>query len=517
MTTFYLRPDDHPAARPPAHPDQPHQRPARPAGRARTVPVPGRSGRWRRRLRVWVALAVLGGSVATVTASVTVPTPAAAEPGTVHIEENFDSGSLPAGWRPIDGTWRVEQGRLVGTAASGQTNKITFGHYLEHFRVDVTVRFESVVNSARWASVGMDVPGDGSTPWWIATMRSGTTAANGLEFGERTTSNTWNVTDTGAAPTAAGVGRDVQVTIEVHGSQARWIFNGREALRTSSLRRSGTGGQALFANGATVSFDNLRVTELAPNPLLRSPDEPVAVIAHRGASAAAPENTLVAQEVARRGGADWIENDVQPSSDGVPFILHDSTVDRTTNGTGAIRSLSSTQLKALDAGSWFAPHYAGARMPTLAEQLADLRTRGGRLLLEIKGAHTRAEVARIVSVIQEQQMTDRVLVQSFEVDALRYVRELAPELPLGLLRSTIDSDPVAVANQLGLATYNPRASSLLARPSIVAELHRAGVAVMAWTVDSAEEWKRLEELGVDGIVTNRPAELVGWNAAFLQR
>ena len=82
-----------------------------------------------------------------------------------------------------------------------------------------------------------------------------------------------------------------------------------------------------------------------------------------------------------------IENDVQPTKDGVPVILHDETVDRTTDGTGAIRSLTAAQVAGLDAGSWFAPGYAGLRVPTLAAQLDGLKTRGGNLLLEIKGAH----------------------------------------------------------------------------------------------------------------------------------
>ncbi|MGI5153164.1 glycerophosphodiester phosphodiesterase [Plantactinospora sp. CA-294935] len=485
-----------------------------PSDRGNTPAPAGHDSRRPRRTPVLVAALLLAAAVGAGAAATADPAPAAAEPGRVHVSENFDGGALPAGWRAVDGTWRVQNGRLYGTSASSsQNNKVTFGAYLTHFRFEATVRFESVTASTRWAALGLDVPATGATPWWIATMRSGTTAANGLEFAERTTANAWNVTDTAAAPTAAGTGRDVRVAVEVHGGQARWSFDGREMLRTGSLRRSGTAGQALFVNGATVSFDDVRITELAPSALLRPPGSPVAVIAHRGASAAAPENTLVAQEIARRGGADWIENDVQPSSDGVPFVLHDATVDRTTDGTGAIRSLTSTRLKALDAGSWFAPHYAGVRMPTLAEQLADLRTRGGRLVLEIKGAHSRAEVARIVAVVREQQMTDRVLVQSFEVDVLRYTRELAPELPLGLLRSTLDADPVAISAELGLATYNPSSAALLTRPGIVGDLHRAGIALMVWTVDTPAGWRQLDDLGVDGIITNRPAELVGWNAA----
>ncbi|WP_191839250.1 glycerophosphodiester phosphodiesterase [Catellatospora chokoriensis] len=467
-----------------------------------------RTPSWRLRTTAALAALALCGTVAAAA-------PAAAAPGDVVVSADFSSGTLPAGWRAVDGSWTVQNGRLVGTSTSSSANnKITFGGHLTHFRLEATARFESVTAGTRWAALGLDVPADGATPWWIATIRSGTTASNGVEFAQRTTGNAWNVTNTAAAPYAAGTGRDVRIAVEVHGGQARWLFDGVEVLRTTSLQRSTGGGQALFVNGATVSFDDVRVTELAPaNAYLRAPGSPAAVVAHRGASSAAPENTLVAQEIARRAGADWIENDVQPSADGVPFILHDSTVDRTTDGTGSIRSLTSAQLKTLDAGSWFAPHYAGTRIPTLAEQLADLRTRGGNLLLEIKGAHTRDQVAKIVAVIREQQMTGRVFIQSFDVPSLQYSYELAPELPIGLLRSTLDADPAALAGQLHLTAYNPAGSALLTRPALVGDLHRAGVAVMAWTIDSAAQWRSLDQLGVDGIITNRPAELAGWISA----
>ncbi|WP_406064444.1 glycerophosphodiester phosphodiesterase family protein [Streptomyces sp. NBC_01077] len=248
------------------------------------------------------------------------------------------------------------------------------------------------------------------------------------------------------------------------------------------------------------------------SPWLRRAGAPVTVIAHRGASSAAPENTLISDEVARRGGAVWIENDVQPSKDGVPYILHDPNVDRTTDGTGPIRNLTSAELDALDAGSWFAPAYAGTQVPTLAAQLTDLRERGGKLLLEVKGPHTYAQVRRIVEVVRAEGMTERVFVQSFDLPSLRYVHELAPELPLGLLRDTLDADPVALARDLHLAAYNPSDRALSTRPGLVRDLHAAGVTVNVWTVDTPARWKALDALGVDGIITNRPTELGGWSS-----
>lgn len=247
---------------------------------------------------------------------------------------------------------------------------------------------------------------------------------------------------------------------------------------------------------------------------IRSPGEPLRIWAHRGGSSAAPENTAASDEVALRAGVVWIETDVRSTQDGVPVVMHDETVDRTTDGTGAVQSLTAAQVAELDAGSWFAPAFAGQRVPTLAAQLAGLKARGGNLLLEIKGVHARESVARIVDEIYGQGMSGRVFVQSFEPQHLRWVRELASELPLGLLRGELDPDPVAIAKDLELSAYNPSEAAFQTRPGIVADLHAAGVAVNIWTVDNPTSWHALETAGVDGIITNRPAELTGWLAAL---
>ncbi|MEV6288429.1 glycerophosphodiester phosphodiesterase family protein [Kribbella sp. NPDC051770] len=465
---------------------------------------------------------------ATVTAVLTAPT-AVAEPSvqptsptieqpTPTIDETFDGATLPTGWTVVDGTWKVQNGRLTGTSATAsQLSRITFGTPLTDFRIESHLRFESAVDAGRWVAFGLDLAPTGAVPWSIATLRNGATATNGLEFAQRTPANTWNVTDTAAAPITVGVGKEVAVAVEVRGARATWYVEGREALRTTMVGRSATGVQALLVNGATVSFDDLKVTPLAKESFVRKAGDPLRVWAHRGGSSAAPENTAASDEIARRARAEWIENDVQPTKDGVPVILHDDTVDRTTDGTGAVRNLTAAQVAGLDAGSWFAPAFAGQRVPTLGQQLDGLKTRGGNLLLEVKGAHTRESVARIVTEIRSRSMASRVFVQSFEPQHLRWMHELAPELPLGLLRSTLDPDPVAIAKDLGLSAYNPSDAAFRARPGIVAELHAQGVAVNVWTVDDATRWDALEKAGVDGVITNRPAELYGWNSAFLQR
>ncbi|WP_198664260.1 glycerophosphodiester phosphodiesterase [Jiangella endophytica] len=452
-----------------------------------------------------------------------VAAPAAAEPEpeepAVVLTEDFSGGAIPDGWTAAEGEWSVSDGRLVGVStSSNQQSRITFGPHLRNYRVEVTARFEQVINAARWTAVGLDIAPDGSTPWWIATMRSGTTASNGLEFGQRTTSDSWNVTNTAAAPHAAGTGRDVRIAVEVRGSRARWIFDGQEVMRTSALQRSDAGVLGLIVNGSTVSFDDVVVTELEEEPVIRpvGPESTPAVVAHRGYSSVAPENTLAAVESALRSGADYVEVDVASSSDGVPIILHDNTLDRTTDGTGALPSVTSDYIDGLDAGSWFSSAFLGQPVPTLLDVLELMKGRAPVLLLEVKGPETYAELEVVVGQLREQGLIEQTILQSFDVQVLRDVRAIEPELRLGLLRSSLDADPVAVAQDLGVIAYNPAWTALQTRTDVVEDLHAAEIAVMPYTIDDPQQWAILRDLGVDGVITNKPGELVGWNARHVQ-
>jgi glycerophosphoryl diester phosphodiesterase len=448
-------------------------------------------------------------SLVALVAAMALPASASAEP---VIDERFDSGSLPAGWTPVEGEWSVADGRLVGrSSSSGQLSRLTFGPHLDNYRFEVTLRFESALDAARWTALGLDLGADGAPPWWQAALRSNTTAANGLEFAQRRADNSWNVPATAAAPSAAGVGRDVRVRVEVLGTKARLFFDGTLAMEHRVLTRSAAGGLGLVVNGSVVSFDNVRVTELDPEPLVR--DGAPAVIAHRGYSSITPENTLAAMAAGARAGADWVEIDVATSADGVPYVLHDNTVDRTTDGTGALPSLSSAVLDGLDAGSWFSPALAGQPLPRFSAALDEFQRSAADLLLEIKGPETRAELERIVGLIRERGLIGRVLVQSFDEQALRDVYAIEPKLRLGLLRSTLDADPVAVARALHAVTYNPSWSALAPRKEAVHDLNRAGIAVMPYTVDDPAVWAQMRDAGVDGIITNKAGMLVGWNAA----
>ncbi|MGF0115059.1 glycerophosphodiester phosphodiesterase [Promicromonospora sp. Marseille-Q5078] len=439
------------------------------------------------------------------------PLPAA--PDDVAYAQDFDDvadGALPDGWRTAAGGWSVQDGRLVGEPAT--IGRVTFGPHLENYRLEATVRFDAVNNAARWLAPVLDIDPDGSAPWWQAAMRSTTTATNGLEIAERTAGNAWNVPFTAAAPSAAGVGKDVHVAVEVQGNHATWVYDGKEVLE-GRIGRTDDGVLGFSADGARVSIDDVVVTELEPRPVVNEPGDLPVTAAHRGYSSVNPENTLAAYAAAMKAGAEYVEIDVHTTADDVPVVIHDQTVDRTTDGTGDIEFLQSSYVGSIDAGSWFSPAFTDERVPTFAQVLDLMGTGSSDLLLEIKGPETREEVNRTVDMILDAGLEDRVVLQSFDEDALRYAYDRAPQIPLGLLRSTLDADPVAKAQELHAAYYNPSGSALATRPSVVEDLNAAGVAVFVWTVDSAADWSTYSDLGVEGMITNRPGAFIGWKSA----
>lgn len=225
------------------------------------------------------------------------------------------------------------------------------------------------------------------------------------------------------------------------------------------------------------------------------------VIAHAACKGHAPENTLAGIRTALRLGVDAIEIDVHCSADRVPVLMHDATVDRTTDGAGAVAGLTLAQLTAFDAGArTFDGRFAGERIPTLAETL-DL-TRGRCLLIvEIKAEAIEAEVANVIGA-----SPDDVMVWSFRAATVARMRELAPTIPCALLSPPIDGGnpgglfrAALTANQQGISLFHTSVDAALVRAATL-----RGLTVFAWTADDPADHRRLAGTGVAGVVTNVP-------------
>jgi glycerophosphoryl diester phosphodiesterase len=219
------------------------------------------------------------------------------------------------------------------------------------------------------------------------------------------------------------------------------------------------------------------------------------VIAHRGASAAAPENTLAAFRLAVDLGADGVELDVRRTMDGQLVVIHDASVERTTDGTGRIAALTLDQMRRFDAGRKFAPAFRGERIPLLSQVFDALR---GRLLVDVEVKAAGVEAA-VLDLIRKTQMQDSVLISSFDAQVVARVRDLAPEMPVGLLQSA--ADPYAAVSVRATA-YLPEVTALTA--DVVASCRSHGLRVITWTVRTEAEAHQALRLGVDGIIADDP-------------
>lgn len=255
---------------------------------------------------------------------------------------------------------------------------------------------------------------------------------------------------------------------------------------------------------------------------------PIVRIAHRGASAYAPENTAPAYDLAQRMAADYLELDVYLTRDGVPVILHDATLDRTARGpaescTGQVGEKTLAQIRACDAGSWFnerfpaaaRPEHVGTRIPTLDEFFARYG-RGANYLLEIKqpqlvpGVEEKVLEAMERHGLREPAERDwQVVVQSFSVESNRRMHALAPRVPVNQLLDSRETPETIVAKLDEIRGYaigiGPSKATLSAE--VVRAAHERCLQVFPYTVNDSTEMRSLLAMGVDGIISDYPDRL----------
>ena len=229
------------------------------------------------------------------------------------------------------------------------------------------------------------------------------------------------------------------------------------------------------------------------------------VFGHRGAMACAPMNTLASFQLAYEQGADGIELDVHLSQDEQLIVLHDFSVDATTNGRGAAADLTLAQLKELDAGSWFSSSFGMERIPTLDEVFDEL---GDKLLVnvEIKSRFSEHEmlVESVAECIRRQQMTMRTIVSSFDPRLLQHFRAKCPEVMIGFLHP-----PGSASTLMDGAAHEARHPwHEIIDQAYMNWAKESGFFVNAWTVNDAQRACALERLGVNSIITDHPAHII---------
>lgn len=231
-------------------------------------------------------------------------------------------------------------------------------------------------------------------------------------------------------------------------------------------------------------------------------------IAHRGASGHCPENTLAAFRRAIELGADMVELDCQLTRDGEVVVIHDDTLDRTTTGRGAVAVRTLAEIRALDAGSWFSPQFAGERVPTLAEVVDCLRGKVA-LNLEMKGeADPGTLEVQCLGILRSLRYFSDTVFSSFSARRVRAVREFSAEARIGILVDDAAAwkAGLALGAELGAEAVHPERR--VASAATVAQAHDRGLEVRVWPVNRASEMSSLAAMGVDGIFTDYPDRLL---------
>ncbi|MEU7042514.1 glycerophosphodiester phosphodiesterase family protein [Streptomyces varsoviensis] len=255
-----------------------------------------------------------------------------------------------------------------------------------------------------------------------------------------------------------------------------------------------------------------------------TPSHTPLVIGHRGSPVSAPENTLASVDAAARLGITWVENDVQRTKDGALVVLHDTTLSRTTDveqrypdrSPWRVADFTLAEIERLDAGSWYGRRFAGQRVPTLGRYLDRVERNRQNLLMEVKAPELYPGIERrITSELRRRGWLDRphvarrLVLQSFNAASLRTLHRLRPDLTLGFLGAPKTGELrsyAAYADQL-----NPNHKSVT--PSYLRAVHALrgphgrALRLSAWTVDDVGTARSLARMGVDGIITNKPAEI----------
>ena len=229
------------------------------------------------------------------------------------------------------------------------------------------------------------------------------------------------------------------------------------------------------------------------------PDDNVKIMAHRGSSKAAPENTMAAFRKAIEDGADWIELDVQETADGEVVVFHDSDFMRTAGVSLKLWDATMEDLKTIDIGSWFAPEFADQRVPTLAEVLDACKGRIG-VNIELKYyGHDQQLEQRVADIVESCDMASDIVLMSLENNVVKKMKSIRPDWQVGQLMSVSAGDLSKIEADF-LAV-----NAAFANRRLIRDAHSAGKEVYVWTVDDAPTMSTMIGRGVDGLLTNKPA------------
>jgi glycerophosphoryl diester phosphodiesterase len=415
-------------------------------------------------------------------------------------------------WARIDsGDWRSADGQVTVDAIDGRA-MLSFGKSdWQNYEISATAQFDEVRDPGRWLAIVFRSQLDGAKSWSQYTVRLGSNKRSGTEITTMTAGG-WKVSARGRTKEPRKLGEQFSIRVVVRGGLAEGYLNDKLTVRWAYGLTAPRGCLGLAVDGAKAHFSNLKVCRLPDTPPLSSlPVKACEVVAHRGFSGIAPENTCVSAKEAIRIGATGSECDLYETTDGVIVLFHDRTIDRTTNGTGPIREQSYETLRKLDAGSWKDPKYAGEPVPTLEAYLKVMKNSGCTPVLEIKMAGI---TEKVLNTVKQAEILGQVAVIAFDQNIVREFRQLVPEVPCAWIDSRkLGGTPDERADWIATTARQNKTDIVdlnytMVDRKLVDALHCRGIAVWVWTVNDPVIMETLMRWGIDSITTDWPDRLI---------
>lgn len=248
--------------------------------------------------------------------------------------------------------------------------------------------------------------------------------------------------------------------------------------------------------------------------MIPSPASGPEIIAHRGYSARAPENTLVAVDKAIAAGADAIEWDVHVAMCGTPVLFHDVNLSRTSNGVGPVRRRTLAQLQALDAGKWYGPEFAGEKIPSLAQALERTKGRVQRVYTEVKGFREMEDLDRMVDIVRKAERIQDTVFISLNWAILDRIAGRDAQVGIGYIVDAVErfDEALTRAASDGRSLIDVNHRLVLERPELAQRAVERGITVAVWTVNEPAEAATLRAAGVTRFTTDQVETLLAWRA-----
>ncbi len=433
-----------------------------------------------------------------------------AESKTTHINFDHGHGSLPVSWQAKSGLWQIKEGALVADARSEEACIVWNDNDVKNVLIEVDVTFLQVNDPKRWLAVTFRGGKPEPELWSQVPIRFETTASNGTEFAVRK-ANQWQVRRRGPAAHDSILGSSRHLSVMVRGHNIQATLDNEVVIQSAFCVENTSGLLGLRANGCVAAFDNLTITRLPDTtpPAFNNLFKACQIVAHRGFSSQAPENTLSACRAAVDAGIDGVEFDVRRSKDMVPVLLHDSTLDRTTDGKGKVVDTPLSELKQLDAGTWKHARYANEPIPTLHETLSYLSTTPCLAVIDLKDSNIAFQT--LASVTSTGTLANTCVITG-DKELLSLLHTHTPDLSTAWLcydlpRHLVNADQQTpwIVEQLEQARTQILDINVgLLSPELIAQLAKHNITVWVWTVNDPDVARALMSWGVSAITTDCP-------------